>query len=69
VDLFELGDVKGLGRNYVSAVLGGEFVQLVLSSSDDDNMLAISYDLFGQSPPNAGGGTENEDFVLLERHA
>src|SRR5690242_9445011 len=67
-DLGELCDVESLGRDLVLAVLVGELIKLFLSSSDNNNVLAILYNLFGQSPANAGGGTKNKNFVVFERH-
>lgn len=66
--LVQLHHVKDLRGDLVTAILLDELVQVFLSSAGDDDLGAVLDELHGEGLADAGGGADDEDFLVGKRH-
>lgn len=66
--LVQLHHVKDLGCDLVAAVFLDELIQVLLSSAGNDKLGAVLDHLGGERLADAGGGTDDEDFLVGKRH-
>jgi len=61
-----LGDIELVGLGHVLAMVLDELVEILLSSSHDDDLDAVFYELGGERMTNPGCGPEDEGLFVVE---
>jgi hypothetical protein len=68
IQAFGIGHVEPDGGGFAGSMLLDKVIQSVLTTPNGNDLGSLGHELAGESSTNAGGGTNEQDGLVSERH-